>query len=78
MKNIVNYLHELGVMKRRTISGLDQFVQQTSNTLASHVYRASIIGMILADMEGANSVKVGIMLLVHENGETRECTNGLK
>lgn len=78
MKNIVNYLHELGVMKKRTISGFDQFTQQTSNTLASHAYRASIFRMILADMEGANVVEVGMMLLVHENGETRECTNGLK
>ncbi|HQF36661.1 MAG TPA: hypothetical protein PLL26_03390 [Candidatus Dojkabacteria bacterium] len=57
MKNIVNYLHELGVMKRRTISGFDQFAHHTTNTIASHAYRASIIGMILADMEGCKSSK---------------------
>src|SRR5262249_20797490 len=40
-------------------------------TLASHSHRAAIIGLILADLEGADITKVALMLVVHESGEVR-------
>lgn len=70
-QNIVNFLHELSVMKRRNVSGFDQFVKQNHCTLAAHAYRAAMIGVIIANEEGANEAKVCMMMLVHENAEIR-------
>ena len=71
MDEIVDYIFELGVMKRRHIAGFDHFMSQSSSTLASHSQRAALIGMILADLEGADIQKVATMLLIHEIGEVR-------
>lgn len=71
MEEIVEYIYELGVMKRRGIAGFDHFTSHHHSTLASHSYRAAMIGMILAEMEGADVQKVAMMLLVHETGEVR-------
>ncbi|MBD3329639.1 HD domain-containing protein [Candidatus Dojkabacteria bacterium] len=68
---ILDYLFELGVMKRRRVSGFEQFTSANHVTLAGHSYRAAILGMLLAEKEGCSAAKVGLMLLVHENGETR-------
>ena len=71
MNEIVEYIFELGVMKRRQISGFDHFMSYPSSTLAAHSQRAAMIGMILADLEGADIQKVAMMLLIHETGEVR-------
>lgn len=70
-KKVIDYIHELAVMKRRTISGFEQFTKKEYLSLAAHSFRSSIIGMILAELEGANMSKVTLMLIVHENGEVR-------
>jgi putative hydrolases of HD superfamily len=71
LDGIVEYIFELGVMKRRRIAGFDHFMSQQSSTLASHSHRAAMIGMALAELEGANIQRVAAMLLVHEIGEVR-------
>src|SRR5262245_36646545 len=71
MERFVDYIYEIGVMKRRRIAGFDHFISQQTSTLASHSHRAAIIGMILADLEGADIFKVATMLILHETGEVR-------
>jgi len=71
MDQLVDYIYEIGVMKRRRIAGFDHFMSQQSSTLASHSHRAAVIGMILADLEGADIYKVALMLVLHETGEVR-------
>ena len=71
MEPFVDYIYEMGVMKRRRIAGFDHFTNQQTSTLASHSHRAAIIGMILADLEGADIAKVAVMLVLHETGEVR-------
>jgi putative hydrolases of HD superfamily len=71
MEHFVDYIYEIGVMKRRRIAGFDHFISQQTSTLASHSHRAAIIGMILADLEGADITKVAVMLVLHETGEVR-------
>src|SRR5262245_45147897 len=71
MERYVDYVYEIGVMKRRRIAGFDHFISQQTSTLASHSHRAAIIGLILADLEGADIAKVALMLVVHESGEVR-------
>src|SRR5215475_2488073 len=71
MEGFVDYIYEIGVMKRRRIAGFDHFISQQTSTLASHSHRAAIIGLILADLEGADITKVALMLVVHESGEVR-------
>ncbi len=58
-------------MKRRTVSGYDQFTFDSQLNLASHSYRAAIIGALLAEAEGSDIGRVVVMLLFHENGEVR-------
>ena len=71
MERFVDYIYEIGVMKRRRIAGFDHFISQQTSTLASHSHRAAIIGMILADLEGADIATVALMLVLHESGEVR-------
>ena len=71
MEPFVDYIYEMGVMKRRRIAGFDHFISQQTSTLASHSHRAALIGMILADLEGADIAKVTMMLVLHETGEVR-------
>src|SRR5262245_52756149 len=71
MERFVDYIYEIGVMKRRRITGFDHFINQQTSTLASHSHRAAIIGMILAELEGADIAKVALILVLHETGEVR-------
>ncbi len=71
MERFVDYIYEIGVMKRRRIAGFDHFMSQQVSTLASHSHRAAIIGIILADLEGADIATVTLMLVMHETGEVR-------
>ena len=71
MDQLVDYIYEIGVMKRRPIMGFDHFMSQQTSSLASHSHRAAMIGMILADLERADLYKVVLMLVIHETAEVR-------
>lgn len=70
-KKIVNFIFELGQLKKQAHTGflLAGVVQPTS--VAEHAFRAAQIGYILAELEGVNPEKVAMMVIIHDNVETR-------
>lgn len=70
-KNICNYIFELGILKKFRHNGTKYAGVQTPDSIAEHIYRASIIGYILAEMEKVNPEKVASICLFHDNAEAR-------
>lgn len=71
-KDLVNFIFELGMLKRTRHGGFLLAGIKNPDTLAEHVLRASQIGYILAVMEGGvNPEKVACILMIHDNPETR-------
>jgi len=72
IKGIVNFIFELGQLKRQKHSGYMLAGVKDPPTVAEHSLRAAQIGYILAIMEGdANPEKVASILIIHDNPETR-------
>lgn len=72
IKNIVNFVFELGQLKRQVHSGFQLCGVKDPTTVAEHSFRAAQIGYILAVLEGdADAEKVVAMMIVHDNAETR-------
>jgi len=71
MKKIVNYFFELGMLKRIFHNGPQAAGVKEPDTVASHVYRAAVIGYILGEMEGVKGEKVASIVLFHDNPEAR-------
>ncbi|MCK4540150.1 HD family hydrolase [Candidatus Parcubacteria bacterium] len=71
-QKIVNFIFELGVLKRLKHNGWLLAGVKNPETVAEHSLRAAQIGYILAVMEGdANPEKVSSILIIHDNAETR-------
>lgn len=70
-KKTCNYIFELGILKKFRHNGTKYAGVQTPDSIAEHIYRASIIGYILAEMEGMNPDKVAMICLFHDNAEAR-------
>lgn len=70
-KGIINYFFELGVLKKFYHNGPQVAGVKQPDTIAEHVYRAAVIGYVIAEMEGASGEKVAAMLLFHDNPESR-------
>ncbi len=71
MENIAKFIYELGLLKRVKRSGNWAMGVKDPETVAEHVFRAAIIGRILAELENADINKVTTMLLLHDIPETR-------
>jgi len=72
INKIVNFIFELGQLKRQTHSGWLKVGVKHPVTIAEHAFRAAQIGYILAVMEGdADPNKVVTILMIHDNGEAR-------
>ncbi|MDD2909341.1 MAG: HD domain-containing protein [Candidatus Pacebacteria bacterium] len=77
IKNIVNYIFEIGVLKREKHNGFKMIGVDNLNSVAEHALRASQVGYILTTMEnekhGLNlsPEKVASILIFHDNGEAR-------
>ena len=71
MKNIANFIFELGHLKRVRRSGSWLMGVKDPESVAEHAHRATIIGRILAELEKADTNKVTTMLLLHDVPETR-------
>ncbi len=72
IKKTVNFIFELGQLKRQKHSGWWLAGVKDPDTVAEHALRAAQIGYILAVMEGdVNPEKVACMLVVHDNAEVR-------
>jgi putative hydrolases of HD superfamily len=70
-KKICDYIFELGTLKKFQHSGTKLAGVKNPDTIAEHVYRAAIIGYILAKMENADPAKTALILLFHDNAECR-------
>jgi putative hydrolase of HD superfamily len=72
IKKIVNFIFELGQLKRQAHTGWWKIGIKHPVTVAEHVFRSAQIGYILAFMEGdADPDKVVRILIIHDNAETR-------
>ena len=72
IKKIVNFIFELGQLKRQVHTGFQLAGVKDPVTIAEHSLRAAQIGYILAVMEeDVNPEKVACMLIIHDNPETR-------
>lgn len=71
MKNLANFLFEVGMLKRTPRTGF-QFLGSGAESVAEHSFRTAIIGYTLAQMDG--SVDIGRVLqlcLFHDIPEAR-------
>lgn len=72
MKNIVNFLFEVGSLKKIARSHRQSFLtDDLSDNIASHSHRVSVIGYFLAKFEGVDIGKVLTMCIFHDVGESR-------
>jgi len=72
MKNIVNFLFEVGSLKKIARSHRQSFLtDDLSDNISSHSHRVSVIGYFLAKSEGVNVEKVLTMCVFHDVGEAR-------
>ena len=71
MDRIVEFLFEVGMLKRTPRSGW-QFLGAGSETVAEHVYRATMIAFVLARLDGTvDTEKVLRLALAHDLPEAR-------
>ena len=71
LKNLTNFLFEIGTA-RNILRSHHQLIKDSNDTVASHSFRAAIIGLILAEMEKVkNKDKVLKMCLLHDLAELR-------
>jgi len=71
MRNIVNFLFEIGILKKTPRSGY-QFLGTGNESVAEHSFRVAVIGYLLAKNETkANTHKVVLMSLFHDFHEAR-------
>jgi len=71
MKNIVNFLFEIGILKKTPRSGY-QFLGTGNESVAEHSFRVAVIGYLLAKNEPkADMQKVVLMSLFHDFHEAR-------
>ncbi|MDD4662232.1 MAG: HD domain-containing protein [Candidatus Pacebacteria bacterium] len=77
MKNIINYIFEIGVLRREKHNGFKLIGAENLDSIAEHALRAAQIGYILTILENEkhgidiNPEKVASMLIFHDNGEAR-------
>jgi putative hydrolase of HD superfamily len=71
MKRIVEFLFEIGMLKRSPRTGY-QFLGTGGESVADHSFRTAVIGYVLASMEpDADRSKVILMCLFHDFPEAR-------
>jgi putative hydrolase of HD superfamily len=70
-QKISDFIFELGVLKKLPRTG--SFIAGVKNpdSVAEHVFRASNVAFILAELEGANSERASFLVTIHDNAESR-------
>ncbi len=71
MKKLVNFLFEVGELKKETRSGWERISVPNPETVAEHSFRAAVVGYFLAREENVDENEVVKMLLFHDIPETR-------
>lgn len=72
LQKITQFLFEVGTMRK--ISRMHRQLLLTddmSDNIATHSFRVAVIGYFLAKMEGVDPLKVVMMCLLHDMGESR-------
>ncbi len=70
-QTVVHFLFELGQLKRQPHTGWWRVGVKDPYSVADHTMRATLIGYILAVLEGANPERVASMVAMHDIGEAR-------
>ncbi|PLY00457.1 MAG: phosphohydrolase [Desulfuromonas sp.] len=71
MKNLANFLFEVGMLKRTPRTGF-QFLGSGAESVAEHSFRTAVIGYTLAQLdEQADAARVMMMCLFHDVPEAR-------
>jgi putative hydrolases of HD superfamily len=70
-QNLSDFFFELSVLKKLPRSGSFIAGIRNPDTVGEHVFRASEIAFILADLEGANAEHSAFLAMIHDNGEAR-------
>jgi len=70
LEKIIDFIFEVGTA-RNIIRSHNQVLRQANDSIASHSFRVAIIGLMLADLEKADSDKVVKMCLLHDLAEVR-------
>ena len=71
MKNLANFLFEVGMLKRTPRTGF-QFLGSGAESVAEHSFRTAVIGYTLAQLdEQADVARVVMMCLFHDVPEAR-------
>lgn len=71
MKNIANFLFEAGMLKRTPRTGF-QFLGSGAESVAEHIFRTSLIGYTLAQLDAdADAGRVVLLCLFHDIPEAR-------
>lgn len=70
MKGIVNFLFEVGMLKKAPRTGY-QFLGSGRENVAGHSFRTAIIGYVLSLEEKADPHKTTLMCLFHDLAEAR-------
>ncbi len=71
VRDAVLFLHEVGALKNEPRSGWFNVGVAHPEHVSDHMYRAMLLGYILAEMEGVDAHKVALMLLFHDLHESR-------
>ena len=71
MKQLINFLFEVGMLKRTPRTGY-QFLGSGRESVAEHSFRTAVIGYLLSQQEaGADTYKIVLMCLFHDFHEAR-------
>ena len=70
-EQIMNYLYEMGQLKRVKRSGWWMAGITDPESVAEHSFRTAILGYLLADLEGADPMRTAMMCLFHDTPEAR-------
>jgi putative hydrolase of HD superfamily len=71
MTGAVNFLFEMGLLKRAKRTGWWIAGIKDPETIAEHSFRTAILGTVLAAMEGADPARVALLCVLHDTQETR-------
>ena len=71
-ERLADFFFEVGTMRRlQRMHRQTLLVEDSSDTIASHSYRVTLIGWHLAKLAGADPYKTVMMCLIHDLGEIR-------
>lgn len=71
LTGVADYLHEMGQLKRVRRTGWLFAGVHDPETVAEHSFRAAIVGIALATLEGADPARTATLCILHDSPESR-------